>query len=411
MIRLSNIDPSKECLKFLEKRIDRVDYRGNQVSQHNRYDKVVVKETLKEMCNVAGNDFMQIRTTDLSKRPYNISGEGKYAQFVTNLCKNKKVGRGTQDSIRKNHFVDLDRMGLICRFTDKKEIVYPYERRNIKFVKISELGMQFLQAEDIFKESLIYTTAIDNLMGHLQSKILELIVAVGNKISQDEYTLFASFLGKELLGKVYDVKDVRDMIMEYRNMSVFSRKAVLDKIQKYCKPSEFIGNKIQKRDWHNWKNETQQVFMLLGQTSLFEVREEKLVVRIGVDKEISLFENMNTLKRSISEKYEYFKYHKVKKVKGFELHHIVPICYAHDRNEFLIIDNHKNMVYIDGFSHSKITQNSNRNIKLSFLGTTVVLSDFSGEKIQCEHNSQIYYNTDKQGEMLEYNANLLEAKM
>ena len=36
---ISQIDPSKECLKFLAKRLQSKDYRGIQISQHNRYTK------------------------------------------------------------------------------------------------------------------------------------------------------------------------------------------------------------------------------------------------------------------------------------------------------------------------------------------------------------------------------------
>ena len=41
---------------------------------------------------------------------------------------------------------------------------------------------------------------------------------------------------------------------------------------------------------------------------------------------------------------------------GFELHHIVPLLYATNRNQFDVLDTWKNMIYIDGFTHNIITQ-------------------------------------------------------
>ncbi|GAA9062574.1 hypothetical protein BTM312_03950 [Helicobacter pylori] len=66
--------------------------------------------------------FLQIRTTDMSKRPSNIIGEEAYAKVVDNICKSEmpqdnlgKKNQVTQDSLRKNLFVDMHRMGLIER--------------------------------------------------------------------------------------------------------------------------------------------------------------------------------------------------------------------------------------------------------------------------------------------------------
>jgi len=64
---LAKIDPSKKCLRFLAERILDVNYRGIQLSQHNRYDVVFITTMLTEMYNLVGRNKMFIRTTDLSK--------------------------------------------------------------------------------------------------------------------------------------------------------------------------------------------------------------------------------------------------------------------------------------------------------------------------------------------------------
>ncbi|GAA9924024.1 hypothetical protein VN0847_01970 [Helicobacter pylori] len=38
LLEITQLDPSKECLKFLANRIKSSDYRGLHLSQHNRYD-------------------------------------------------------------------------------------------------------------------------------------------------------------------------------------------------------------------------------------------------------------------------------------------------------------------------------------------------------------------------------------
>ncbi len=107
---ISQIDPSKECLKFLVKRLQSKDYRGIQISQHNRYTKKEILVILQEIYALVGSNLMQIRTTDLSKRPQNVGGEELYAQLTHNIS--LKLSRCTQDSLRKNIFVDMHRMGL-----------------------------------------------------------------------------------------------------------------------------------------------------------------------------------------------------------------------------------------------------------------------------------------------------------
>ncbi|GAA9702145.1 hypothetical protein VN0009_04810 [Helicobacter pylori] len=74
----------------------------------------------------------------MSKRPSNIIGEEVYAKVVDNICKSEmpqdnlgKKNQVTQDSLRKNLFVDMHRMGLIERYNKNKEPTNPYIQSNI----------------------------------------------------------------------------------------------------------------------------------------------------------------------------------------------------------------------------------------------------------------------------------------
>ncbi|GAA8875805.1 hypothetical protein HpRW186_03260 [Helicobacter pylori] len=89
LLEITQLDPSKECLKFLANRIKSSDYRGLHLSQHNRYDQNKIKTIIQAIFNEVGEDLLQIRTTDMSKRPSNIIGEEVYAKVVDNICKSE----------------------------------------------------------------------------------------------------------------------------------------------------------------------------------------------------------------------------------------------------------------------------------------------------------------------------------
>ena len=404
-LNLSQIDPSKRCLKFLEKRLESDKYRGNQISQHNRYDIGVVKTMLKVLYDISGMNLMQIRDTDLSKRPYNIAGEQDYADYVDILNRTPEVGRGTQDSVRKNLFVDFNRMGFIDRYSHDKTKTIPGVKSSTKYVALSELGKEFVETNNIFEEHMLYSRGIDNLMSGITDDLLWIIMEL-EKITEDEYTFFVSFVNMELDGEYYGKDVIIDLVKDYRSLSRFTKEMVKDKIKEYCIPDRSLGNKTVQRDYHNWVNESQQVFMLLNQTVFFEQREKTMFPRVGIN---AIFDDQEKLVRSLAEKQKYYEYHRVNKKEGFELHHVVPLCWAKSKNEFFILDNHKNLVYIDGYSHARITQNNNKNVILNFNGNDATFTDFNDNTIYCVLDDNILYNPENQQEMKQYNNTLLES--
>ncbi|MCI5681797.1 MAG: hypothetical protein MR293_07510, partial [Bacteroidales bacterium] len=150
---------------------------------------------------------------------------------------------------------------------------------------------------------------------------------------------------------------------------------------------------------------------LLGQTVYFEYDKEngRLVLR----SKGGLFNADPKLKRSLQVKQSYFENHKIAKKKaGFELHHIVPLCWAVDANEFVTLDQWENLVYIDAYSHAQITQNRNRNVELDFNKTNndTIFKDYSNNNcVVCKYGTNILYDEHKQKEMLSYNQKLLTA--
>lgn len=403
--QLTSIDPSKECLKFLAHRILSTNYRGVQLSQHNRYDVNVISTLLTEMYDIVGINKMRIRTTDLKKRPYNTPDEYIYAKYVNNLI--NKIGRCTQDSVRKNLFVDLNRMGLINRFDKNDDLIYPYEKKGVYSVCLSKKGLDFVKSvSDIFQRNLLYTKAIDELTNGLANEILD-IVSINNKISIYEFMFFISYIDLkcDFNGHVYTKSELVEYMLEFRKLSFHQRKAVIDAVDLYCNPKKFSGDKTNKRDFHNWKNESQQIFMLMNQTVFYEERNEELYIRIG---DAALFEDESKLKRSLAQKQEYFKKHNITKKIGFELHHVIPLLSARNRIEFQTLDVWENMIYIDGYTHSKISHTNNKNTKLEFVNDNIILKDTAMiiEDILCVNRINVLYDVSKQYIMKEYNESI-----
>ncbi len=66
------------------------------------------------------------------------------------------------------------------------------------------------------------------------------------------------------------------------------------------------------------------------------------------------------------------------------------------------------MVYIDAFSHVKITQNRNRNVVMSASGDDLKLRDYGEKEVYLKNKDNIVYDTKKQTTMLGYNDELLK---
>lgn len=410
-VRLQGFSASApECVAFLEQRLQNDNYRGIQLSQHNRYNQDIILTIVEEIYKIAGKDLLQIRTTDLSKRPWNLPEEADYAILTTNI--NNKVDHCTQDSLRKNLFVDMHRMGLIKRYNAQQIEVSQFVGGIKKYISLTDFAERFMNEQNVFKRNMLYTRALETLLNGYGASLLGIMAELGTDyLTTEEMTLFTSYLDENNGSSTTTADDVVSYIKEFRQLGKSQRKAFTDVIIKYCDPKSFAGDKKQKRDWHNWINESQQIASLLGQTAYFEYDQAKgrLVLRL----KNGLFNASSKLKRSLQVKQSYFEQHKIAKKKaGFELHHIVPLCWAVDANEFVTLDQWENLVYIDAYSHAQITQNRNRNVELDFNETndTTIFKDYSNDNcVACKYGTNILYSKNRQQEMLSYNHKLLSA--
>lgn len=410
--RLVSVDPGRKSLKFLEERIDDNGYRGMQISQHNRYDQGFILVMLEELYNLVGTSKMIIRTTDLSKRPNNTPEEQTYAQYVSTLC--QRLGRCTQDSVRKNLFVDLNRMGFIYRYNKRGKLALPCERKTIKYIQLTKDAVNLVNAKNIFERNLVYTKGIERMTKGLESNLIGVLQQLDNYLNIYEFMFFGSYLGCKLNDKCYTEDDIVELIKDFRSMSKFQKLKIESEIRNYCDPRNFekVGNnKTDKRDFHNWKNEAEQIYKILGQTVLYDViNGDKLVIKIG---EGAIFENEVKLKRSYSEKNKYFEKHNITKTPGYELHHIVSLFTANNRNEYSTLDNWQNMIYIDAFTHSKLHNISDTYFEIEFNNASLELTDIvpgkNNPKIIFKKDKNILYDISNKEIMKKYNTGILES--
>jgi len=297
-------------------------------------------------------------------------------------------------------------MGLIGRYDKNKEPTDPFSRQNVKYVSISNQGLKLIRAKTILDKYFIFSKGIDSLLGGHIDIILDILrdKEYGiDKISIYEYMFFVSAIGTESSFNINTDKAV-ELIKEYGNLTSIQRKSVIETLKVELKPKNFSGSKPNKRDFSNWHNKAAQVYYLLNQTVYFEVRGEQLVLKEGKN---SFSETATRLDRSLNEKYQYFVKQTVVKTLGFELHHVVPLAWSENIHHFKMLDKWENMVYIDAFSHAKITQNKNRNVVLGVIRDDITLTDYSNNEVYLKYKENIFYKPINKETMRDYNNDLL----
>lgn len=408
---------------YLISRLAKDDYRGLHLSQHNRYtrnDIFIILDELDKILKKYNLDKLHIRTTDTRKRPLNTPDELKYAELTNEIS--NRMGRTTQDSLRKNHLVDMARMGFINRFNHNEKLNNPYKNSKTKFINITDLGYEFLhciKSDKLFDAARIWSIALDNLHCGFDIKLFKLMIFLNSNgiksISEYEFMLFATGLNN------ITFDEALEYIKSFKKLSKFQKEQIISIIKKYANPKKndiFKGcNKKESRDFHNWLNETQQLFMLFDFGTLFSVGEIKageLSLRSKANNGI-VKDPVKLLKRSNKAKDDYYKNHKINKQdmkgKGYELHHIVPLLLAKDENEFLVLDCWQNLILIDAHSHAKISQNCSKNIKLDFINHDMQFSDFNipPNIVKCFYDQNVKYLKTLKDIMKDTNNSLLNS--
>ena len=401
--KLLGIQPALECLKFLAWRVSKDDYRGTHKLQHYRWNKEYIKIVLKHL----PKDTKLYHTQgDITDGYIYKSDEVEFCEYLAKVNKELNAtenGNITDMVMRKIIFVNLQRMGLVDRFNKNGILCDPDKKAQYRYVQITQKGLEILNAKNIFEEIKYFGLAFDRVFGGIIQDILDLINEL-EYLSEYEMMFFVSYLGKEYNGYILTKDRILDFITEFRSLRARS-KTVISVMQEYCNPNNFTGNKTTKRDFHNWKNETQTIFDSLNLMSLFEYDERnKNITAKGKINGTSV-----KFKRSSLIKAEYFKEHEIDKDLQFELHHIVPFYLAKSIEQLKAIDDWQNLIYIDANSHKifSLDKKLKQAIRLNFKEDDAILDNLIGDEILLKYGINIKYKTTLQERLLNYNKSLL----
>lgn len=386
-----SIDENNLFLKYIVERIKRDDYRGWHASQHNRLDLEVIQSLMQAIYDVVGRGEFAIPPGDLKDYP---SEEAAYKNFpdykaiVYRVA--PKISKGGFNSVKKNFFPDMDRMGFL-------------RRKNKRIGELTQNGINLINDGSIFGRYKKFTDAIDKLLGSNASNLAETIHR--SEYAHEAISIYEfMFIFSDTDGSMNKI----EILDSYRSLNNFKQRKVRDLIKEYANPRNFEGNKTQKRDFNNWKNQAQQIFKLLKATVYFEVKGNDCFRLKGGD--VGFFEN--TVKRSVIPKKEYFQFHNVGKRNGFELHHIIPISHARNRKDARIIDNYLNLIYLGRGSHEEITRAGNKHVILNMTPAEATFSGFDEiNPLRTKNEVDALYTRDQKkiDKVVKHNAGLLRS--
>ena len=406
---ITNINKGNKALEYIEKRISSDDYRGLHIFQHYRYDIDYIDIVLKELLNYENKTkqpFLRIRTADNKKRT-DTQEEYDYAIFVSVI--KRKTGKATKDSVRKIIFVDCNRMGFINRFDKNKKLINTFTRSVSQYISLTDKGKKFINAKNNKERYFIFSSALYLLVGDL-IKILKILMVDYelDYISKWEFMYFVSAINDNSDISI-NIELCVELIKEFRLLSEIDKQSVTKFLKNKMVKDKTLKNKKKQRDFNNWKNEADEIFLLLSTTVYFEGRKDekgsivKLLIN-NTDTSIDVIVGGKFVKqRSLQAKNDYYKNHKVSKKNGFELHHIIALEYADNATFYKILDDWKNILYIDAYSHARITQNKNRNIILEAKDNDLSLKDYSNNKVELKDKDNVMYDINKQNILLDYN--------
>ena len=393
-----SIDKNNVFLQYIIARLRSNDYRGWHISQHNRFAMEEVEIILGEIHNVTGTNHFAIPPGDYASNHELGESFKDYKRIVNQI--NSKMGRGTINSLKKNFFPDLQKMGFLAR----ERMVLHQNSQPVWHGNLTSSAIEMIEAgNDLIKKYKKFTDSIDKLFGRKISDLAETIHLsdyANDAISIYEFMFILSDNSENL--------DKIKLLGSYRALKEHSKREVKSLIKKYANPDNFSGKKNEKRDFHNWKNQAQQIMNLLKTTVYFEVDQNKYF-RLNASS-TGFFKK--PVRRSVIPKREYFNFHKVQKREKFELHHIVPISVARNKEEAKNIDDYKNLIYIHQMKHKLISKNRNRNVVLYVDPNEVVFSDFENENsIKAVNEESAIYSKDtgKIAKMMKHNKELIKS--
>jgi len=385
------IEKGNVFLKYIVERIQSENYRGLHISQHNRYDLDYTETIVNTVYKLTKDDFFEIPRGDYSEREetkdYDIKDFPVFKKIVDKI--KELTGKGTYNSIKKNFFVDFHRMGIINRYDKNKVETNPYKRQIVHYAKLSDKAIKLVQAKTLFEKYRIFTDFIDTLFQSHLSNLADLIYNSDYKETQISIYEFMFILSDENLSNDEKI----NLLNAYNSLKTYQKDKLIELLKEYANPDNFFGDKTEKRDFHNWINEAQQIFSLMKQTSYFQVDKDNTYFTLNIGS-LGIFSE-KVIKRSSSVKDKYFEIHKIDKKDNFELHHIIPISKARNEKEVEELDNVDNLIYLEKNKHLEITRKRNKNVYLEINPEKSAFCDFEKDIIMANNKIESLYSEEK----------------
>lgn len=394
---LISIEPDNKFLKYIAARVQDNDYRGFQCSQHNRLTYQYFYAVLCAIDGVAGDSSFFIHIGD-DKGKRQPAAE-TYYRIVDEI--KASAGRGTINSIKKNIFPDIARMGFIDRFDKHGSKLLPNRRGVVYSVKLSALGREFIEA-DTFKRVKLFTDGVDRLTKNTASELVEMLYLNDYGI---DYLDIHEYMYIYSDDRGINPSDKLELLLEYRRLTPAEREQAERYLQLYCDPENWRGqDKTVLRDYSNWKNESQQIFLLFASSTYFKVERGRLVLNTG---SLGLFDPKTV--RGEKAKNNYFSEHGISRDVDYELHHIVPFSKAMSKADLKYIDDYKNLIYLSKAKHAQFTALGSKSVIMTQLDEhRLAFTDFTGNEIVVDIRSDTKISTSRINDMLEYNKKLLK---
>jgi len=394
-----SIDRENQFLEYIVDRIQDADYRGMHVSQHNRFDLDRLTKILQGIYRAAGNDYFRVPLGD-DIHGYRDSDCTIFYKIVNNV--QSTIGMGTINSLKKNFFVDFQRMGLLERYNKNIEIIPNNKRSHVYWARLNPMAIKLISSGSLKERYRIFTDAIDNLFTNAITDLAEMIYYSDYKTDMIRIEEFMLILSDDRPG----IKDKKiDLLHSYRSLERWQQDRAIGLIKEYCNPANFEGNKTKKRDYENWLNEAEQIFTLLKNTVYFDITRQGIKLNTG---QYGIFEDTRLKQRGLGAKQEYFVKHQLDKYDDFELHHVIKLSAARNKVEFKLIDNWRNLVYISKDKHAEITRHHNKNKVLTATVDVLFFDDFDGNRIIAQNGISALYAGNLSTDMQNYNHKILK---
>ena len=410
---LSKSISNNYLIDYFVKRFESSKYRGRHFTQHNRFTIEDIKIILNEMKDLGCIEIL------IGDDTGDYSHVMEYARLVEKI-KSKGVDTSI-NGLKKHFFVDMHRMGFIKRFDKNgQEFCDPFKKCNAKYVEISQLGKDFINKNVLKEQIFLYMKAIDKLSnGFLEKTHQFFLNQIENlsseqkktfKINRYDFALFILGIDCQFDNQSFNLEHISNLFNIWNKSSRRAKLTVLNLIKQWCNERKKLKKQSTKKDWGNFLNNCDQIIDVFSQTSFFE-RDDEYNIHLKFGTAESMFDDIKECCRSLIQKYQYFKKHKIVKTKGFRLHHIIKLSEARNIAEYKMLDVWENMIYIYGGIHDSIHDNDiSKNYILEILDDKTInfISLFDeNNKIYCKPEYS-KFSIDMKKYMLNKNVELLK---